>query len=452
MLNLSPSVPPERAPRDGPRAPSTAIASPPFRRTFRWLTIFRVLLFGAALSVVAFELVSPPLQGTFSYSTSLALGAFIVAVLSSTVASLLLAAGAKARSLLLGTLLIDQALWTVMVYLSGGPASGATVLYGISCIVGGIVLGVPGAMASALSGGVFYSLLTLLVQAKTLPVPTDQPSRSYALHPDDITFHVVINLLALLFVALLVSNLSERLQRTRGALVDAEDRAHRAERMAALGRLSLGLAHEIRNPLSAISGSVQMLRTSAIDEDDRQLCEIVLRESQRLEELVSDMLDLARPRPPDFAPVAVGPLLRDVVQLARVSGRATSDVEVELIAPDEEVFTVWADGGQLRQLVWNLVRNAVQASEARGEVRVRLSGNADQVNVAVEDDGSGIDSQARLHLFDAYYTTRSNGTGIGLAVVKRIADEHGFSVEVPTGQSGATFLLRMPRYHEENSR
>lgn len=430
----------------------TELASPYFPRTLAWLALFRVALFGAAFLVVALELVSPTLRGTLSYSTTLSLGAFLIALLTTGAAYGADRWGTSRSSIILATLLLDQALWTVMVYLSGGPASGATALYGISCLVGGIVLGVPGAMSSALSGGVFYSLLTLLVQSETLPVPSDQPERSYALSSDDITYHVVINLLALLFVALLVSSLSERLQRTRGALEVAEDRAERAERMAALGRLSLGLAHEIRNPLSAISGSVQLLKTTAVEDDDRQLCDIVLRESKRLEELVRDMLDLARPRAPHFAPVALLPLLEDVVKLASVSGRATSDVDVRLIAPADRNVSVWGDGGQLRQLFWNLVRNAVQASESGGEVRVRLEadGKEGEVSVAVEDDGSGIDSQARLHLFDAYYTTRSHGTGIGLAVVKRIADDHDFSVEVPTGKSGATFVLRMPRHIPEN--
>lgn len=429
--------------------PTSKFASPPLPRTLGWLAAFRITVFGAAFLIVSLELVSPGARGTVTYSTALALGALVASLLSTAFAYGAYRWGSPHRSILLTSLLIDQALWTVMVYLSGGPASGATALYGVSCLIGGIVVGVPGAMLSALGGGVFYSLLTLLVQSNTLPVPPDQPSRTYTLASDDVTYHVVINLLALLFVALLVSNLSERLQRARGALVVAEDRADRAEKMAALGRLSLGLAHEIRNPLSSISGSVQLLRTTVVEDDDRQLCDIVLRESKRLEELVTDMLDLARPRAPHLAPVVLLPLLEDVVRLAGVSGRATSDVDVNLITPEDRGATVWGDAAQLRQLFWNLVRNAVQASESGGEVRVRLDSDAASVSVSVEDDGSGIDSQARLHLFDAYYTTRSHGTGIGLAVVKRIADEHGFIVEVPTGSSGATFVLRMPRYLPE---
>jgi two-component system, NtrC family, sensor histidine kinase HydH len=243
-----------------------------------------------------------------------------------------------------------------------------------------------------------------------------------------------------------VSYLAERLHRTHDDLLEAEDRAEKAERMAALGRLAAGLAHEIRNPLSAISGSVQMLRTTAIDQDDRQLCDIVLRETKRLNELVGDMLDLSRPKLPALAPVKIRELLEDVVRLAATWGRSQSDVSVALVTEAPSDLSVLADAAQLRQVIWNLVRNAVQASATGGEVRICLESGETSVTVTVEDDGTGIDSNARPHIFDAYYTSRSHGTGIGLAVVKRVADDHGFALDVESSEgAGAKFILHMPR-------
>jgi two-component system, NtrC family, sensor histidine kinase HydH len=406
----------------------------------------RFLIFGGAFATVALELVDTSLRGTFTYSVRVAAIIWGISVL--TAASVLLAIRLKKslEYLLFGQLLLDQALLTGIVYLSGGPASGATSLYGVSCLIGGIALGVPGAIASALGGGVFYSLLTLLVQAGTLVGPPDQPERAYGLPADEVTYHVLVNLLALVFVTLLVSYLAERLHRTQGDLVMAEERADQAERMAALGRLAAGLAHEIRNPLSAISGSVQMLRTSAIETDDKQLCDIVLREAKRLDELVSDMLDLARPRKPALAPTNLRQILEDVIRLAGNWGRSQSDVAVRLLPSGSSSISVLADAAQLRQILWNLVRNAVQASAAGGEVRVRLIETPTEFEITVEDDGTGIDSSAVVHIFDAYYTTRSHGTGIGLAVVKRIADDHGYGLEVDSAKgAGATFRLRIPR-------
>src|SRR5690606_1339621 len=151
----------------------------------------------------------------------------------------------------------------------------------------------------------------------------------------------------------------------------ARERAEQAERMAAMGRLAAGLAHEIRNPLSSIAGCIQLLRSGgSLSEEDRELCELVLRESARLNDLVTDMLDLSRPRAPDLITLDAVRVAREVVELTSRSGRANTDVDVKLEAP--RAAFVRADSAQLRQLVWNLVRNAVQASSADDEVLVRL--------------------------------------------------------------------------------
>jgi signal transduction histidine kinase len=215
--------------------------------------------------------------------------------------------------------------------------------------------------------------------------------------------------------------------------------------MAAMGRLATGLAHEIRNPLSSIAGSIQLLRSGpGLSDEDRELCEIVLRESARLNDLVTDMLDLSRPRPPTLLPLDLVRLVREVVELASRSGRATTDVAITLRAPATAL--VLADGAQLRQLTWNLVRNAVQASSAEDEVGVEVSidGATDHVWLAVRDEGVGLDAIAKERLFDAFFTTRTQGTGVGLAVVKRIADDHGFTIQVESEPgAGATFRIDM---------
>src|SRR6185436_15886097 len=109
-----------------------------------------------------------------------------------------------------------------------------------------------------------------------------------------------------------------------------------------------------------------------------------------------------------------------------------------------EAATVRADAAQFRQLVWNLARNAVQASSAGDGVTIDVSRQSDSVELAVIDQGVGIDEEAKQRLFDAFFTTRSKGTGVGLAVVKRIADEHGFSIEVESGTNqGATFRVQL---------
>jgi signal transduction histidine kinase len=154
------------------------------------------------------------------------------------------------------------------------------------------------------------------------------------------------------------------------------------------------------------------------------------------------MMDLSRPRKPEIATVDAAAIAREVVELAAKSGRAVSDVEV--VYSGAKRALVRADGSQLRQLVWNLVRNAVQASNAGDAVRVSVTSDRDKVELEVVDRGIGIDEASRERLFDAFFTTRSQGTGVGLAVVKRIADEHGFRIEVQSGQGkGALFRVHL---------
>lgn len=340
-------------------------------------------------------------------------------------------------------LVLDQAIWSVVVYLSGGIQSGATSFYGISCLLGAILAGFRGATTAAGAAFLFYLTLVWGLTDGWLPPPLDQPASVYRVSSQDVVYSVVVTGLMLIVVTLLAGNLSERLRVTGGQLVRAEARANQAEREALLGRLAAALAHEIRNPLSSISGSVRLLSSNpAISEEDRTLCRIIEREAWRLDDLVSDMVNLAKPQKPELSVVDVAAVAQDVCALARNSGRGVGDVLVYFEGETE--LPVIADPGMLRQMLWNLVRNAVQASGAGDVVRVGVYLEANHAVVEVVDHGVGISDEAKPQLFDAFYTTRSQGTGIGLAVVKRIVTEHGWSIAVvDTVPRGATFRVTL---------
>jgi two-component system sensor histidine kinase HydH len=352
----------------------------------------------------------------------------------------------RALSLLADAQLVfDQMAWTVVAYLTGGAASGAVSLYGLSCLVGAALAGSRGAAVAALSGIASYSALVLLLATGTLAPPSDQVDLIYRLTPDEARYHLALNALVLVVVALLAGTLAERLRWTGGELLLANQRVEQAERMAALGRLATGLAHEIRNPLGSIAGCVSLLRSAPeLSSEDRDLCDIIQRETIRLNELVSDMVDLSRARRPELTTVDVAVLAREVVELAARSGRSASDVQVVYRGPAE--LPIVADGAQLRQLVWNLVRNGVQASAPGGVVEVVVEAAAKGPVLSVVDQGAGIDAVAKERLFDAFFTTRSHGTGVGLAVVKRIADEHGFEISVESDAGkGAAFHVHLAK-------
>lgn len=417
------------------------LAGAPLPRRLAWVTAARLLFLTAALGVIGTFYLRGAGPETISVRIGWATLAFAFA--SAGVYAAVLRSGRGLELMALAQLVVDQATWTVLVYLSGGAASGATSFYGLTCVAGAALSGLRGAAVAAVSGGLFYIGLVTLLARRWLVPPADQPLTMYRLSRDELVYYVLVTLLMLAVVTLLSGYLAERLRIASGRLVLAEERADRAERMAALGRLATGLAHEIRNPLGSIAGSIQLLRESpALSEEDKELCDIVQREAARLDDLVTDMMDLTRRREPELADVDAAQVAREVVSLASKSGRGVSDVG--LVYEGVEGAVVRADAAQLKQLIWNLVRNAVQASSAGDVVTVTLAVEDDRASLAVSDHGPGIDEQARDRLFDAFFTTRSHGTGVGLAVVKSIADAHGFAMDVESEQGqGATFRVQL---------
>lgn len=235
--------------------------------------------------------------------------------------------------------------------------------------------------------------------------------------------------------------------RVQGALILFQDlseltmlreKAERTERLAALGRLVAGLAHEIRNPLGSISGSVELVRDAGtLGEEDRRLLDLVLEEASRLDELVGTMLSLGRPTPPDRAELDIAAITREVVLVAR--SRSPSLIELRADAP----VLAYVDGGQFRQVAWNLLKNALQFSPPNRAVEVRVRDDAEGPTLEVRDHGPGIPEADRGRIFDMFFTKRTHGVGVGLALVKQIADAHGAQIEVDTalGQ-GTTFRVR----------
>lgn len=406
-----------------------------------WLLALRLLVVTAFFGILTtFYL------GGFSlnaFSGKVALITIAGAYAASAVYAAALRRGRHIPLIAFAQLVTDQLTWTSIVYISGGPSSGAVSLYGLTCLSGAILLGLRGAMVAALAGASSYALLCAGFVLRVLGPPPDQPAEAYVTSWSDLRYPFLVNLLAIVVVTLLASYLAERLRLTGGRLVVATERAEQAERLAAMGRLAAGLAHEIRNPLGSIAASIELLRTGGtLSVEDRELCSIVERETARLNDLVGDMLDLSRPRAPSKGLVDVAVTAADVVVLASRSGRG-ADVRVRYEGPESAL--IFADAAQIRQVVWNLVRNAIQASSASDEVLVRVSSGGGERVLEVRDRGQGISPEARERLFDAFFTTRSQGMGIGLAVVKRILDDHGFGIEVESvAEQGTVFRVRMP--------
>ncbi|MGB8329641.1 MAG: ATP-binding protein [Polyangiales bacterium] len=208
-------------------------------------------------------------------------------------------------------------------------------------------------------------------------------------------------------------------------------RAEAARRLAVLGQLATGLAHEIRNPLSSISGSVEMVREgNALSPEDRRLLGIVISEVERLNSLVTTMLQVGRPSQIERKPVDLRAIASEVAAVARGEATASNGLQIEETGADEPII-VTVDPDRMRQVVWNLVKNAVQASPRRGKVEIRTGlDQAGQAFLEVADQGPGIGAAHRERLFDMFYSGRTHGVGLGLALVKQIVDQHDARIEI----------------------
>lgn len=378
-----------------------------------------------------------------AFSVQVALTALGVGFALAAVYASVLRTGKHLREVAFAQLVFDQLTWTALVYVSGGAASGATSLYGLTVLTGAILGGLPVAAFAAGVGLVCYIGLTGVMVSGLLRPPPDQGDVVYPASLDQVVFPLGINVLVLLVVTLLAGYLAERLRRAGGQLAEATHRAEKAEKLAQLGQVAAGLAHEIRNPLGSIAASIELLRSAPnLSEDDRALCDIIHRESARLNDLVGDMLDLTRPKQPVLGPTDLAAVASEVVTLASRLSRSMSDVRVKYDGPPSGPV-IQADAAQVRQVLWNLVRNAVQSTAPGTAVIVRVyQSPQDTVILEVVDHGPGIPPDARERIFDAFFTTRTHGSGIGLAVVKRIVDDHGWLVEVISDQGqGATFRV-----------
>jgi two-component system sensor histidine kinase PilS (NtrC family) len=247
-----------------------------------------------------------------------------------------------------------------------------------------------------------------------------------------------------------VSKLVRANSSVRGQLVVLEDRTQsaalraqveRAEKLAVLGRLAAGLAHEIRNPLGAISGCVELVREGAsMSDEDRALLGTVLREAQRLNRLVGDMLAFARPRAAELKPLDLRSLLGEFVEIAaHEPSRATARLDEERCASS---ILAMADRQLLLQVLWNLFRNASQVSAEGATVDLWAAMDDGSPAIFVADRGPGVARDSRERIFESFYSEgNARGTGLGLAVVRQIIEGHHGTVEPRERDGGGTLFV-----------
>jgi two-component system sensor histidine kinase PilS (NtrC family) len=228
-----------------------------------------------------------------------------------------------------------------------------------------------------------------------------------------------------------------------------EEQMEKKARMALIGEMAAGIAHEIRNPLAALSGSLQLLRESSGPRDEAgKLMQIALEETERLDDIVTQFLSYAKPPPTHRRPADLHLLLSEAVRLLENSRADDRRIQVRLLtAPGPLILLI--DPDQIRQLFWNLSVNAFQAMPGGGTLTIAtrtqcMEGEAQEVEIRFSDTGVGIAPDDLPNIFNPFFTTKGTGSGLGLSIVQRIVEGHAGHVEVRNGEQGASFFVTLP--------
>ncbi|NLX50833.1 MAG: PAS domain S-box protein [Deltaproteobacteria bacterium] len=228
-----------------------------------------------------------------------------------------------------------------------------------------------------------------------------------------------------------------------------EDDLEKSRRLALIGEMAAGLAHEMRNPLASITGSIQLLAaTTRIQETDKRLMQIILRGKDQLDNFVRGFLMLARPVPEVREPVNVGEVVREVLEQIKASSEWAD--HIRLVTRFSEASPVLANKEQVRQVIQNLLLNAVQAMEKEGRLCLEISpvileDGHPYTALTIEDEGCGIEEKDLRNVFEPFFTQKEKGTGLGLAVVSRIVDGYGGRIKLESRISqGTTVTVWLP--------
>ena len=293
-----------------------------------------------------------------------------------------------------------------------------------------VMAGLCSAAYGAMIGMEYYGLLSPYVMEGGVVV-TNYPG-------SHVLYKILITMVACLAVAFLSSILAEQTRKTKKELQAIKEHVKRVEKMAYMGEMAAGLAHEIKNPLASLAGSIQLLKEDAYHNPDHEkLMQIVLRETDRLSSLVGNFLMFARPPAGRSETIRLDTALVEIAALFEKDATCSGRIQItKHLTPD-----IWVamDPTHLHQIVWNLLLNAAEAIEGEGNIVLGMHVLRNkQVQVEVADDGCGIPHEIRSTIFDPFFTTKPKGTGLGLSIVHRILEFYDSRLDVESRRDQGT--------------
>ena len=341
-------------------------------------------------------------------------------------------------------IVFDLILITMLVYISGGINGNLYFLYVLAIVAASLVLGNRAAYLTASLAAILFGGLADGMYYKLIPYFRQDQFREISV---GLVLYSVFLAWGLFFVmAFLVNHLAQSLRRAREALAGAQKELEIKERQAAVGRMSALIAHEIRNPLAAISGSVQVLKNElAVNPEQAKLMDIVLTESVRVSRSIDQFLSLAAPGKEIFTTFDLGEVMRETLMMLKMSGELDERTAVK---GNFETARLDFHGnpGQLKQVFWNLARNALRAMPCGGELTIDFVREAkDRVALRFADTGKGMSDEEKARMFEPFFSRFEGGQGLGLAVVKKIVDDYEGQIRVVSETlRGAEILITLP--------
>ena len=341
---------------------------------------------------------------------------------------------------------IDTVVVTLIIFVTGCFLSFFSFLYLVVIIYSSVLLFRKGSMIMAgLCSLQYAAMLGLEYYGFLKPQGLDTSLLIYGYDLAQVLYKVVITAAACYAVAFLSGFLAEQTRRTRRELKAMEVHVKQVEKMALLGEMAAGLAHEIKNPLASLSGSIQIMREEiAYHPEHDNLMRIIMRETDRLTSLVSDFLLFAKPPTAKLESLKLDEALDEILELFKKDSTNLGRLQID----HHWVKDIWVkiDPMHLRQILWNLLLNAAEAIQNEGRIRVEMSTVRNrQVIIRVADDGVGIPQENIVSIFDPFFTTKPSGTGLGLSIVHRILAQYNSRLDVESSQAkGTAFQFSLP--------
>ena len=395
-----------------------------YKTKLKGLMFFRILFSALLLgSTIILQLSdsTPPMERSLVVLYGLIIAIFLISLTY----SLLLKRVKKEITFAFFQTGVDTFFVTLIIFVSGGFLSVFSFLYLVVIIYSSMLLPMRGTMIiAALCSFQFGGLVELEYFGILDPFGTNGNTLASAYDWYQIFFKLMITMLACFAVAFLSSLLSEQTRKSKEELRAMEGHVKRVEKMASVGEMAAGLAHEIKNPLASLTGSIQLLKEDMrYDPDHARLMQIILREADRLSSLASNFLLYARPPAGKVEPVELDRALLETAELFEKD--ASNYGRISTIKNVSSEVWITMDPGHLHQILWNLLYNAAEAIDGEGQIGIEMFPLKNRhACVKITDNGCGISQEALKSIFDPFVTTKPNGTGLGLSIVHRILEAY----------------------------